>query len=881
LVLFCLVVPVILLGFTFSFFGGKMTESVIIETPEKDVTSPLIYNGNLWNYALEESNVNKELTKELLEKIIANEMDLTNPKETIPFNFYETLPPELQETIPSNLNKTALTDINGGITNQIVLTNYSTIEMNLKIGKEQRSFPYYISSFNINSFNDSYLFEIYSNDTMTHGLPVTINTLSNSVLSMNGINENIITRSHPYSHRDLSYMAIEALILFMIIVCITLVVSLFGPMIVKEKDLKLLKQLNLSGITNKSYYCASFISNYVILYLLSAYIIFICALFGLEVFRQAMSIAVMLVFLVICCFTTLLFQYTISYGFRDESISYLIFFLLNFLPPFLTLYECFTIELEGELDELNVYKGEWYKLVVTAYLPMISIPNAIYRMMKVYIFRDITHEKIDFSIIFKCNKGRGFLYLLIGNIFGAVCYLALLFYLNHSSNTTRSRAVKEIPKKTLQKNIMRLKELDEDVYKEYQRVTNVHPQEKIPKISIPKDSKIIDDNETVGKDYNDSDSRENMIIKNEVHDENSQNEKSIPMPIRVVNVGKEHTSSKFISDASKTLEIIKKEKPIYGEYHHAIYGSGLAVTSLKDVSLGINSCECFGLIGPNGSGKSSLLNIITYNNLQTVGQVYYDDIENINIKEDHLMLGYCPQNDILWETLTLYEHLVMFIYLRGYSRKESRQHAQKYMEFCRIEEHKNKYPHELSGGTRRKLCILIALICFSKKVLLDEPSSGMDPATRRYIWNVLLNYKRNEDSSIVLTTHSMEEAEFLCNRIGMLVNGELLAIGSPNHLKMKFGNTYSLEIQSTDVKVIDEMIKKDLPIMKNEDEVVCEFKSDKRIKYTFKITDNHSEIFRIMESYKTQGIVIDYSFCQTTLEDVFLKFAENQENQEM
>jgi len=134
----------------------------------------------------------------------------------------------------------------------------------------------------------------------------------------------------------------------------------------------------------------------------------------------------------------------------------------------------------------------------------------------------------------------------------------------------------------------------------------------------------------------------------------------------------------------------------------------------------------------------------------------------------------------------------MFIYLRGYSKEESQQYAQKYMEFCKIEEHKNKYPKELSGGTRRKLCILLALICFSNKIILDEPSSGMDPATRRYIWDVLTSYKNYENSSIVLTTHAMEEAELLCERIGILVNGELLAIGSPAHLKMKYGNTYML-----------------------------------------------------------------------------------------
>ncbi|OUM59225.1 hypothetical protein PIROE2DRAFT_47273 [Piromyces sp. E2] len=328
------------------------------------------------------------------------------------------------------------------------------------------------------------------------------------------------------------------------------------------------------------------------------------------------------------------------------------------------------------------------------------------------------------------------------------------------------------------------------------------------------------------------------------------------------------------------MEAIRNENSKYGDFHFSDYASGIVVTSLKDVSLGINPRECFGLIGPNGSGKTTLLNIIAGNFTQGTGKVYYDNVESIKIKEDHLMIGYCAQNDILWEELTLFEHLVMFIHLRGYSRSESKRLANRYIDFCKIGEHKNKYPHELSGGTRRKVCILLALICFTNKVMLDEPSSGMDPATRRYIWNVLTNYKHHEDSSIILTTHAMEEAELLCDRVGMLVNGELLAIGSPTHLKMKFGNTYTLDIHCPDVTVVDEWIKKDIPKM-NEEGVSCEIKSDKRIKYTFKMTDHHSEIFKVMEEYKVKNVVTDYSYSQTSLEDVFLKFAGRQENQEM
>ncbi|OUM65810.1 hypothetical protein PIROE2DRAFT_41340 [Piromyces sp. E2] len=330
----------------------------------------------------------------------------------------------------------------------------------------------------------------------------------------------------------------------------------------------------------------------------------------------------------------------------------------------------------------------------------------------------------------------------------------------------------------------------------------------------------------------------------------------------------------------------KNENPRYGEPHVSGYGSGrLIITAVEEVTLGIRREECFGLIGPNGSGKSSLLDMITYSTVQTAGQIYYDGgEENTKIKEDELKMGYCPQSDTLWSELTLVEHLVMYLSLRGQPAEEAHRFAWKLMRFSKIEEHRNKYPHELSGGTRRKLCILLALICYSNKIMLDEPTSGMDPATRHYIWNILKDYIRNEKSSLMITTHSMEEAELLCHRIGILVNGTLKCLGSAKHLKMKFNNTYVLEIQCTaeaDTEALDTKIRQELPLLQ-EEQVKEEMKSKRSIKYTFPITTSEfSGIFKVMEKYKSQGLIQDYSFSQTTLEDTFLTFANLQENKEI
>ena len=893
------IVPIIVIGLFVNILKDSFRGNKTIELGDRIVSSPKMYIGNQFNYALNNSNINDTLTGDIIQNTILTSINVENTdKEWLPSLYLEyDLFNETKEEVSLKVEKSIKKEKNSNIN----LTYYNTIEMDIlgqfpdidlnselysklvenpnlynnpnidpfqyynfnsyskpkDLDLSSKPNSYYISSFNINLTNNTYEFDIYYNDTLSHSIPVTINVLSNALLSLNGIPEQIVTHSHPLSKKDnLTFFNNEKILIMVLSACIIFVIGFFGPMIIQERKEKLLKLLNLSGITNKSYLLATFVVNWILLYILVLFIIVVSAIFGLKVFHNFMNVVILAIVLIPCCFSTIAFQYLVSFSFNND-LSYLLNILINFLPVAIFLSEIVDYEIVYELtyDPFLSFKNELYRTFLSTVIPLYNIPMAIFKMIKFYMFRNENHIEINFLSLFKVKNG-----FLLNFVSSIISFLVVTFIANVVFNNNKimhKNRIGKRSKKDIEKNILRLKELDDDLYKEYQRVTKEPIQhDSLPSISIQKD--------------NTDENREREII--------IKKEKSSVIPIRVINVGKEY-ELKNISDPNKIVNKVNDKDTKYGEYHYSDYNSGLVVTSLKNVTLGINSQECFGLIGPNGSGKTTLLNIITYNHAQSVGSVYYDDIENVDIKEDHFMMGYCSQNDVLWEELTLYEHLIMFIYLRGYSKEKSKKYAKMYMEFCRIEDHKDKYPHELSGGTRRKLCILIALIGFSNKIMLDEPSSGVDPATRRYIWNILTNYKHNEDSLLVLTTHSMEEAEILCDRIGMLVNGELLALGTANQLKMKFGNKYMLDIQCTDAKLIDDWIKKDIPLMINE--VVCEFKSDKRLKYMFQVTDNHGEIFKVMENYKTRGVVIDYSFSQNTLEDVFLKFAQFQENQEI
>jgi len=306
-----------------------------------------------------------------------------------------------------------------------------------------------------------------------------------------------------------------------------------------------------------------------------------------------------------------------------------------------------------------------------------------------------------------------------------------------------------------------------------------------------------------------------------------------------------------------------------------MYNKNLVKTAVVDVNFGVRNHECFGLLGPNGAGKSTTLNTITSTIPQTTGSICFNGVETHLTDYGRISLGYCPQKDILWRELTLREHIELFLRIRGYTAEETKEYASQYINVAGLEEHQHKCVEKLSGGTKRKLSLLIAICGYPKQILLDEPTAGMDPSTRRLIWNIISKTKKMNDSALILTTHSMEEAENLCDRLAILVNGRLICIGSPEHLKMKYGKSHVLELQSEQLDHFHELVVEKGKLF-GDKEYTMEKSADTRGKYEVKMTDNLAHVFEVMEYYKNQGLVQDYSFSQTSLEQVFINFAKQQ-----
>ena len=138
----------------------------------------------------------------------------------------------------------------------------------------------------------------------------------------------------------------------------------------------------------------------------------------------------------------------------------------------------------------------------------------------------------------------------------------------------------------------------------------------------------------------------------------------------------------------------------------------------------------------------------------------------------------CPQFDVLWDNLTVEEHLLFYARIKGVKPEDEAKMVNKALKEVQLMAEKNVQTVNLPLGMRRRLSIAISLVSSPKIIFLDEPTTGLDPETRRQLWNILQDCKKDKNRAMVLTTHSMEEADVLCNRIGIVNNGVLMCLGT-------------------------------------------------------------------------------------------------------
>jgi ABC-type multidrug transport system ATPase subunit len=298
--------------------------------------------------------------------------------------------------------------------------------------------------------------------------------------------------------------------------------------------------------------------------------------------------------------------------------------------------------------------------------------------------------------------------------------------------------------------------------------------------------------------------------------------------------------------------------------------------AVKDMYMDVVHGEITTLLGHNGAGKSSLMNMLTgmYAPSQGTAIVNGHDIVH-DMSGVRQSLGLCPQFNILFPTLTIREHLEFFAGMKGVPRDKIKEEVDNTIKQLRFQGYSNNYPTELSGGWKRRLSVAIAVIGGSQCVILDEPTSGMDPSTRRVLWSILKEMKSQR--MIILSTHFMDEADILGDRIAIMSGGELQAIGSSHFLKNYFGCGYHLLLSSLDdefssiqVQQITDLVKNFIPKMKIERCIGQEF----NIILPFDSVHKFEGLFKEVEKVKDQYGILSYGVMLTSMDEVFLKCNE-------
>lgn len=214
---------------------------------------------------------------------------------------------------------------------------------------------------------------------------------------------------------------------------------------------------------------------------------------------------------------------------------------------------------------------------------------------------------------------------------------------------------------------------------------------------------------------------------------------------------------------------------------------GSDTPALDDISLHINKGESFGLLGSNGAGKTTLMGIITTLILPSSGTILIDGKKMSRGRTDiKKMIAMVTQHISLRRDMTVVEHLTLTGRLYGMSASKIKERSESVLEFTGLAGKEKTTSRNLSGGMKRKLMIARALLVEPQILILDEPTVGLDPAARRKIWD-LLRVLKNEGMTIILTTHYIDEAQQLCERVALLDSGHFVALSTPAKLIDELG----------------------------------------------------------------------------------------------
>ena len=287
------------------------------------------------------------------------------------------------------------------------------------------------------------------------------------------------------------------------------------------------------------------------------------------------------------------------------------------------------------------------------------------------------------------------------------------------------------------------------------------------------------------------------------------------------------------------------------------------LAAVDGLSLNIYRGEVFGFLGPNGAGKTTTINVICGLSPPTEGEIVLFGNKTKNKKDIRNHIGICPQENIYWPKLTCFEQLVFMGGMYDLPGKLAKGRAEQLLESMALAEKSHVLASKLSGGMKRRLNICLALIHDPEILILDEPEAGLDPQGRVLVRDFIKNL--TSEKTVILTTHNMDEADRLADRVAIIDHGKLLLLDTPSNLKKSIGEGDILEIN------LDINEANDLNKVINSLSKICDNVDVSGATMIIKSKNLIEAVSEITNRIKDQGIKIkEIRMRENTLEDVFI-----------
>jgi len=288
------------------------------------------------------------------------------------------------------------------------------------------------------------------------------------------------------------------------------------------------------------------------------------------------------------------------------------------------------------------------------------------------------------------------------------------------------------------------------------------------------------------------------------------------------------------------------------------------MTAVDDMNLEVNQGEIFGLLGPNGAGKSTFISMLCTILKPSSGTAKVEGYDIVKQASDvRRSIGIVFQDPSIDDRLTGMENMELHADLYDVPREVMHSRIDEVLKLVELEDRASSFVNTYSGGMRRRLEIARSLIHYPRVLFLDEPTVGLDPQSRDHIWNYIRDLKKRENITIILTTHYMEEADKLCDRIAIIDRSKIVALDTPHNLKSELeGET--IIIASSDNKLLSQKVKEGKladNIIETETEVILT------------VGNANTALARIVELAVSVGIYIDnISIREPDLDDAFMYF---------